>query len=173
MGFSWYRACGLYKMTPIKRASLLIVSLAVIGCIIYAIGSVLPSVTAPPLATATPNSDDSKLAACYPAQPDCSACQPILNGSTQYVAETERRFINLPMDLYPKNINSLFMTVKGNATAGYISIGGAPGEALDAAPGCWSTFFEFDGNGEVDLRVKSTRVDGPDYFVRFVVGRTP
>lgn len=160
-------------MTLIKRASQFVIILVVVGCIIYAIGSVLPSVTAPPLATPTLDSYDSKIAACYPAQPDCSACQPLLNGSTQYVGETERRFINLPKDLYPKNISSFFMTVKGSATAGWISNGGLPGEALAASAGCWSTFFEFDGNGEVDLRVRSTQGDVPDYFVRFIVGRTP
>jgi hypothetical protein len=59
--------------------------------------------------------------------------------------------------------------VSGNATTLWVSNGGLPGEGLDATPECWSTYFEFDGSGEVDLRVKSTKTDVPDYFVRFII----
>lgn len=113
---------------------------------------------------------EGKIAACYPANPDCSACSPILNNSIQHVAATERRFVNTPKDIYPmEDISSQFVTVKGNATAGYVSNGGLPGKGMDAAPGCYSTYYEFDGEGEVDLRVKSPINDVPDYFVRFIV----
>ena len=102
---------------------------------------------------------------------ELSACNAIPYKSIQEVADTSRLFINLPKSIYPKDIISSFITVRGNATAGWVSNGGLPGEGLAATPECWSTYYEFDGNGEVDLRVKSTRKDMPDYFVRFFVGQ--
>lgn len=97
-------------------------------------------------------------------------CKSIPNNSIQKVVETSRLFINLPKDVYPyENINYNFSTVNGNATAGYVSNGGPPGQAFEATPKCWSTYFEFDGNGEVDLKVKSAIKGMPDYFARFVV----
>lgn len=113
-----------------------------------------------------------KIAACYPKNENCSACQLILNNSVQQIVETSRRFVNVPKDFYPKEIGSYFTTVSGNATAGFIGSGGLPGEGVNTTPDCWSTYFEFDGNGEVDLRVKSTKKGVPDYFVRFIVGPT-
>jgi len=107
--------------------------------------------------------------ACYPQSPTGAEDTPIPNNSVQYVKETSRMFINMPKDLYPKDILHSWTTVSGNATAGYISNGGLPGEAEDAAPGCWSTYVEFEGSGEVDLRVKSIVEGAPDYFVRFTV----
>jgi hypothetical protein len=98
------------------------------------------------------------------------ACPSIPNGSTQTVRETTRLFINIPKDVYPdKEHNLQFKTISGNATSGYISNGGLPGQAFEATPSCWSYYNEFDGIGEVDLTVKS-KVEGmPDYFVRFIV----
>lgn len=97
-------------------------------------------------------------------------CGGIPNGSTQSVIDTTRLFINLPKDVYPDKENNLqFKTVSGNATSGYISNGGLPGQAYEATPECWSYYNEFDGNGEVDLTVKSARKDTPDYSVRFIV----
>ena len=122
--------------------------------------------TQPP--SSAPVSYEEKIAACYPKNEG----QPILNNSIQHVVETSRRFVNVPKDFYPKNISSQFSTVSGNATAGWISNGGLPGEGLDATPECWSTYYGFEGNGEVDLRVKSTVKNVPDYFVRFIVGPT-
>ena len=119
-----------------------------------------------------PVSYDKKIAVCYPKNEGCSACQPILNNSVQRVVETSRRFVNIPKDFFPKEISSYLTTVSGNATAGWISNGGLPGEGLAATPECWSTYYEFYGNGEVDLRVKSTQKGIPDYFVRFIVGPT-
>lgn len=107
--------------------------------------------------------------ACYHQNPGSDANEPIPNNSIQNVKETSRMFINMPKDLYPKDISHSWTTVTGNATGGYVSNGGLPGEAGGALPGCWSTYVDFEGNGEVDLRVKSI-VDGvPDYFVRFIV----
>ena len=107
-----------------------------------------------------------------------AACKAFPNNSTQHVVETTRLFINTLKDMYPdKNISSnsenAFETVRGNATAGYISNGGLPGEAYEATPECWSTYIEFDGSGEVDLKVKSAVKDVPDYFVHFVVRTNP
>ena len=121
------------------------------------------------ISSAVPTSYDEKIAACYPIREGCSACQPILTNSVQRVVETSRLFVNVPKDFYPKEISSYFTTVSGNATTLWVSNGGLPGEGLDATPECWSTYFEFDGSGEVDLRVKSTKTDVPDYFVRFII----
>jgi len=99
-----------------------------------------------------------------------AACQAIPNDSTQNIADTTRLFINLPKDVYPdKDHNLQFKTVSGNATSGYISNGGLPGEALQTTPDCWSYYNEFDGTGEVDLTVKSVISGMPDYAVKFVV----
>jgi hypothetical protein len=110
--------------------------------------------------------------ACYHQEPGSDINEPIPNNSVQNVKETSRMFINMPNDLYPKDISRSWTTVTGNATGGYVSNGGLPGEAVGALPGCWSTYVDFEGNGEVDLRVKSTVADVPDYFVRFIVGPT-
>ena len=125
-------------------------------------------ITDAPNTTATA-SQDAAILACYPKSPTGAADKPIPNDSVQRVKETSRMFINMPKDSYPKDIFHSWTTVAGNATAGYISNGGLPGEGLDAIPGCWSTYMEFDGSGEVDLRVKSVVEGVPDYFVRFIV----
>jgi hypothetical protein len=122
---------------------------------------------------AKPDQYAAAILACYPENTNGSAYQPVPNNSVQQVKETSRMFIKMPKDLYPKDILHSWTTVAGNATALYISNGGLPGEGLDATPGCWSTYFEFDGNGEVDLRVKSIASDAPDYFVRFIVSQNP
>ncbi|BCX16113.1 MAG: hypothetical protein KatS3mg098_342 [Candidatus Parcubacteria bacterium] len=102
-----------------------------------------------------------------------AACHAIPNNSTQKVVETTRLFINLPKDIYPdKEDNLHFKTISGNASAGWISNGGPLGEAWEATPDCWSYYYEFDGQGEVDLSVKSGREEVPDYFVRFIVVST-
>lgn len=102
-----------------------------------------------------------------------AACKAFPNNSTQHVVETTRLFINTPKDIYPdKNISADFETAGGTATAGYISNGGPPGEAFAASPGCWSTEIDFEGVGEVDLKIQSAVEGIPDYFVRFVVGPT-
>ncbi len=98
------------------------------------------------------------------------ACHSIPNQSVQQVAETTRLFLNLPKEIYPDKLHNLrFTTVEGNATAGWISNAGLPGEAFEATPACWSYYYEFDGNGEVDLRVSSALSAYPGYFVRFLV----
>lgn len=97
-------------------------------------------------------------------------CKSIPNNSIKEVRDTSRLFINLPKDVYPyENITSNFLTVSGNATAGYVSNAGYPGQAFEATEDCWSTYMEFDGNGQVDLKLKSALKDMPDYFIRFVV----
>ena len=107
--------------------------------------------------------------ACYRQNPGSDANKPIPDNSVQHVKETSRVFINMPKDLYPKDISHSWTTISGNATGGYVSNGGLPGEAEGALPGCWSTYAGFEGNGEVDLRVKSVVGGAPDYFVRFIV----
>ena len=101
-------------------------------------------------------------------------CDAFPNNSVQDVIETQRLFINLPRNSYLVNDsgsdeNFHFVTASGTATALYISNGGPWGESMHATPECWSTYFEFDGSGEVDLRVKSALKNMPDYMVRFIV----
>lgn len=98
------------------------------------------------------------------------ACKSIENNSIQNIAETTRLFINLPKDVYPdKEHNLQFKTINGNATAGWISNAGPYGEAFETTPDCWSYYYEFNGNGEVDLKVKSAISEMPNYFARFTV----
>ncbi len=121
--------------------------------------------------TPTPAQTKTPVSASY--EDKLVACKSLPNNSTKKIVETSRLFINLPKDVYPyENIGSNFSIVSGNATAGYISNGGLPGQALEATPECWSTYFDFEGNGEVDLKVKSAIKGMPDYFVRFIVGPT-
>ncbi len=100
-----------------------------------------------------------------------TACGAIPNNSVQYIDETTRLFINLPRDIYPdKEYNLQFKTVHGNATAGWISNAGPYGEAFPATSECWSYYYEFNGNGEIELCVQSAIPNTPNYVVRFVVG---
>jgi len=97
-----------------------------------------------------------------------AACKAIPNGSTQNITDTTRLLINLPKDIYPdKDHNLKFATITGKVTSG--SIAGFNGEPLPEAPGCWSYYNEFDGQGEVDLTVKSAISGMPDYKVKFIV----
>lgn len=110
-----------------------------------------------------------KIAACYHEGTGCSACEPKLNNSVQHIVATTRMFINVPKELYPKELFRYATTIGGNATMGYISNGGPPGLAMDGSLECWSTYVEFDGQGEVELRIPSILIGVPDYYVRFVV----
>ncbi|MHB8860356.1 MAG: hypothetical protein ACYC48_01325 [Minisyncoccota bacterium] len=107
--------------------------------------------------------------ACYPKSPTGAKDTPIPNNSVQQVKETSHMFVNMPKDLYPQDLQHSWSTVAGNATAG--SVGGGYGEsvAVAATPECWSSYMDFEGSGEVDLRVKSVVKGVPDYFVRFIV----
>jgi hypothetical protein len=107
--------------------------------------------------------------ACYNQNPGSDANKPIPNNSVQNVKETSRMFINMPKDLYPQDISRSWTSVSGNATGGYVSNGGLSGEAYGATQECWSTYVDFEGSGEVDLRVKSLVEGVPDYVVRFIV----
>jgi hypothetical protein len=100
-------------------------------------------------------------------------CGGIPDRSTQNIVETTRLFINLPRDAYPnKEHNLQFKTISGDMTAGWISNAGPYGEAFESNSDCWSYYYEFDGNGEIDLTVENAIKSIPDYFVRFVVGST-
>lgn len=136
--------------------------------IIVAVGSFILMETTVQQTASTPTQTKIPVYTSY--EDKLIACKSLPNNSTNKVVETSRLFINLPKDIYPyENISSSFSTVSGNATAGYISNGGLPGQALEATPKCWSTYFEFDGNGEVNLKVKSAINGMPDYFVHFIV----
>lgn len=105
--------------------------------------------------------------ACYPKSASGAEDTPIPNNSIQYLKETSRMFVNMPKDLYPQDLKDAWTTVAGNATAG--TVGGGFGESVAATPSCWSSYMDFEGSGEVDLRVKSVVEGAPDYFVRFIV----
>ena len=101
-------------------------------------------------------------------------CKAIPNNSTQKIVETTRLFINLPKDIYPDEEHNLkFSTVSGNARASRLDNCGSPGTGCQSTSECWSYYCQFDGNGEVDLHVKSAIKGMPDYFVRFIVSSTP
>ena len=98
------------------------------------------------------------------------ACGAIPADSIQKVKSTTRLFINLPKDVYPdKEHNLQFKTISGNASAGWISNAGLYGEAFQATPKCWSYYYGFDGEGELELRVQSVIQNMPDYIIHFVV----
>lgn len=101
-----------------------------------------------------------------------TACNAYPNNSTQDVIETTRLSIKLPKDIYPgqKDNKLEFKTASGTATAGWISNAGPPGKSYGATANCWAYYYEFDGNGAVDLTATSAIKDMPDYFVRFIVG---
>lgn len=119
--------------------------------------------------TLTDQQVSEKIAACYQVASGCSACEPKLNNSVQHVRETTRMFINVPKELYPKEVFRYAATVSGQATMGWISNAGLPGEAFAGSPECWSTYVEFDGQGEVDLRIPNLLTGVSDYYVRFIV----
>ncbi|MGB4595316.1 MAG: hypothetical protein WBI14_05365 [Anaerolineaceae bacterium] len=119
--------------------------------------------------TLTDQQVSDKIAACYQAASGCSACEPKLNNSVQHVVGTTRMFINAPKDLYPKDIFLYIIEINGQASMGNVSNGGLPGEALSGNPECWSTFVEFNGVGEIDLKIPSIVTGVPDYVVRFIV----
>jgi hypothetical protein len=110
----------------------------------------------------------SMLSSSYQAK--LAACNSIPNNSTQTIKPTTRLFINLPKDIYPNKLHNLqFKKVRGNATAGWISNAGPYGDSIRATPACWSYYLDFEGSGEIDLKVQSKMKGMPNYFVRFVV----
>jgi hypothetical protein len=110
----------------------------------------------------------SMLSSSYQAK--LTACHSIPNNSTQTIRPTTRLFINLPKDVYPNKMNNMrFKTVRGKATAGWISNAGPYGDSIRATPVCWSYYLDFEGPGEIDLKVQSKMKGMPNYFVRFVV----
>ena len=99
-------------------------------------------------------------------------CGGIPNGSTQNITETTRLFINLPKDVYPNRDNNLqFKTVRGTATAGWVSNAGPYGEGFgtESNSGCWSYYYEFSGTGEVEVMAKAATTSTSDYSVHFIV----
>ncbi len=100
-------------------------------------------------------------------------CGGISNGSTQNIPETTRLFINLPKNDFPdKNNNLQFKTVSGNATSTWISNAGPYGQAYQATANCWSYYYEFDGQGQIDLSAQNATTSQPNYLVHFIVGPT-
>ena len=94
-------------------------------------------------------------------------CQSIPHGTTREVVETSRVFINLPEDIYPHE-NRKF-TFNG-ATAGIIQ--GGEGLYINdefVKNKCATHYYEFNGNGTVDLRVGSVTSGIPPYEIHFRV----
>lgn len=157
-------------ITMYKKIILEIVGVLVIGALVVVVHFFFQK-NSPSDSRDAAGSDQyaSSILTCYPKSQNGVEYQPIPNNSVQYVKETSRLFINMPKNLYQKYILRSWTTIAGNATSGYISNDGLPGKAMATTSGCWSTYMEFDGNGEVDLRVKSIIKGVPDYFVRFIV----
>lgn len=122
--------------------------------------------SSPPLTT---QQVADKIAACYDLASGGGPSNPLQNNSIQQVVETNRMFINVPKDLYPKELLRYATTINGQARLGWISNGGLPGEAIAGSPGCWSTYVELDGQGEVDLKIPSILEGVPDYVLQFIV----
>lgn len=100
-------------------------------------------------------------------------CKGIKNGSNLSVSETSRIFFYLPKDIYPnKDANLHSFTVSGNASAGYISSAGPPGEAYGITQDCWSYYDEFDGEGVVNLTAPSAIKGYTDYHITVTVTKT-
>jgi hypothetical protein len=97
-----------------------------------------------------------------------AACGSRPNGSTVELVPTRRTFIMLPRNDYVLD-GRLFVPVSGDASGGWISNAGLPGQAFGATDACWQTYYELDGEGQVDFRAKSARVGVPDYVLHFMV----
>jgi hypothetical protein len=94
-------------------------------------------------------------------------CESIPNGTTTQVTETSRVFINLPEDVYSFPNRQI---VSHGATIGIVSNGeGLTPNSDFIANKCASHLYEFGGSGSIDLRVKSTDPNAPDYEVHFEV----
>ncbi len=143
-----------------RNIFLLIIVAAVIATLGYLVfrehaGKTLPG---------TPTMYEAQLAACgaYP------------NNSTQDVTETSRLTIHLPRALYAKGNTPLsFRTASGTATAGWISNAGPMSNSYGATTDCAAYYYEFEGDGEVDLVAASSVENTPDYLVHFIVHPTP
>lgn len=106
-----------------------------------------------------------------------TACHSLPNGSVQKIAEASTIYIDLPKDIFPEKDRGLvFRTIRGNATARDKTQYDLRSGRID---GCRPNYYEFDGNGEVDLTVKSQSKDEIGhplthyYVVRFLVGNSP
>lgn len=97
-------------------------------------------------------------------------CEAIPNGTTQKITETTRLFINLPEDIYP-SANRQF-TMDG-ATAGDVTTSEGPTKGVSVEDflknKCSTHYYDFEGKGTVDLRVKSAVSGVPDYEIHFIV----
>lgn len=96
-----------------------------------------------------------------------AACGSLPNGTTTKVLDTTRMFVNIPKDLYPNMNVALNSNGAHAAWAGDAAYGYAMGK--DQKTGCWSYYFEFSGDGTIDLVSKSGVTGTPDYVVHFVV----
>ncbi len=101
-----------------------------------------------------------------------ASCKAIPNDSKQNVFETTRLTIKLPKDVFPgqQGKELKFITVNGTAKAGWISNAGPMGQSYGATANCWAYYYEFEGNGEVDLVATSSMKGIPSYLVHFIVG---
>jgi hypothetical protein len=97
-----------------------------------------------------------------------AACGSRPNGSAVELFPTRRTFIMLPRNDYVLD-RPLFVRVSGDASGGWISNAGLPGQAFGATEACWQTYYELDGEGQVDFRAASARPGAPDYVLHFMV----
>ncbi len=97
-----------------------------------------------------------------------SACGALPNGTTTTVRNATRMYIAIPKDIYP-NVNVALAS--NGATATWVADSGEYGAAATSTvkENCWSYYFEFDGQGTVDLISKSGVTGVSDYILHFIV----
>lgn len=100
-----------------------------------------------------------------------ASCGSPQNGTTTKVVNESKVFISIPKDIYP-NVN-LAMNTNG-ASANWASSAEQYGHATEQTvkSNCWSYYFQFTGEGTVDLVSKSGVTGTPDYVLHFVVTRS-
>lgn len=151
-----------------KRFILVIILVVVIITGFFLFSQRTPPVSNPPVTTPTPTPTTIPS---INLNERFKICESIPNSTTQEIQETTRLFINLPEDIYPFE-NRQFTS--NGATAGIIT----SGEGLPPKNGsleefvknkCATHYYDFEGNGTVDLKVKSAVIGLPDYSLYFIV----
>lgn len=103
-------------------------------------------------------------------QKKLASCNSLPNGTTTKIVQASKVFINIPKEVYP-NVNIALSSNGANASwATDTPYGYAMGK--DQKAGCWSYYFEFNGEGTVSLMSKSGVTGTPDYILHFEVSKS-
>lgn len=148
------------KPYMIMAAVLVILAIIAAGALVTERDSAHPSAVAPGKVNNAISNYDTELASCH-AYP---------NGTNQSVNATTRLLIYLPKKLYSLNDRPLsFRQLSGDAQASWVSNAGPMGEAFSESPDCYAYYYEFDGNGAIDLLATSSFANVPAYTIHFTV----